>query len=253
MHIDINAIDIHMHINHGSPFDSKPERPFITTQDYDYLRKMYNAAGVEKLFCSTFASVLSTQDVETENEYMYKLAQETNNLYQWVVIEPQNENTFVQADQMLKNKKCVGIKLHPPAHKYKLYDYGDKLFSFASEHNAIVLIHPEDDADYILPLANKYPKVIFIMAHMETVDYANAIEFAKHGNVYTDTSGIFSSANSGIEYVVNRVGSEKILFGTDTYAAGFQRGRIEYALISEKDKKNILRYNAEKLFERNIS
>jgi len=42
---------------------------------------------------------------------------------------------------------------------------------------------------------------------------------------------------------------EKILFGTDTYAVGFQRGRIEYAMISERDKQNILRYNALKLFK----
>ena len=80
--------------------------------------------------------------------------------------------------------------------------------------------------------------------------YADAIEFAKNGNVYVDTSGIASSRNYGVEYVVSRVGSDKILFGTDTYAAGFQRGRIEYALIPEEDKCNILRYNAEKLFKK---
>jgi hypothetical protein len=80
------------------------------------------------------------------------------------------------------------------------------------------------------------------------VTYANAIEFAEHGNVYTDTSGNASSKNHVIEYMVERVGSERILFGTDTYAAGFQRGRIEYALIPDEDKCNILRYNAERLF-----
>ena len=44
------------------------------------------------------------------------------------------------------------------------------------------------------------------------------------------------------------VGFERILFGTDTYAAGFQRGRIEYALIPDEDKANILRNNALRLF-----
>ena len=51
-----------------------------------------------------------------------------------------------------------------------------------------------------------------------------------------------------IEYAVERCGLEYIMFGTDTYAAGFQRGRIEYAMISDKDKENILRHNAERLF-----
>lgn len=44
-----------------------------------------------------------------------------------------------------------------------------------------------------------------------------------HGNVYTDTSGIASSRNKIIEYAVNRIGSEKILFGTDTYSAAFRQ------------------------------
>jgi predicted TIM-barrel fold metal-dependent hydrolase len=53
-----------------------------------------------------------------------------------------------------------------------------------------------------------------------------------------------------IEYTVERAGAEKIFFGTDTYSAGFQRGRIEYARISDKDKENILYNNAKLHFAR---
>lgn len=204
-------------------------------------------------FSSTFSSVISDQDIEAENKYLYELAEKTPYLYQWVVIDPRNNKTFCQAEKMLQGKKCVGVKLHPVYHKYALAEYGERLFSFMSEHKAIVLIHPATDADYILPFADKYPDVTFIMAHMGSYgeeSYANAIEFSKNGNVYVDTSGFASSKNKGIEYVVNRVGSERILFGTDTYSPGFQRGRIEYALISEEDKYNILRGNAEKLFSK---
>ena len=42
------------------------------------------------------------------------------------------------------------------------------------------------------------------------------------------------------------------MFGTDTYAGGFQRGRIEYAMKSDEDKANILRYNAKRLFAKFI-
>ena len=92
------------------------------------------------------------------------------------------------------------------------------------------------------------------MAHMGSFNdedcYAKAIEGARHGNVYIDTSGLASYNNRVVEYTVGRVGSEHILFGTDTYAAGFQRGRIAYAMIADADKRNILRYNAERLFAR---
>jgi hypothetical protein len=69
------------------------------------------------------------------------------------------------------------------------------------------------------------------------------------GNVYVDTSGSASMQNGIIEYAVNRIGSERILFGSDTYSAGAQRGRIDYAQISKTDKYNILRGNAERLFK----
>lgn len=150
---------------------------------------------------------------------------------------------------MLKSDKCVGIKLHPVCHQYALEEYADELFAFSSKQKAIVLIHPEKRADYILPIADKYPDTIFIMAHLGDESWAEAIKNAKHGNVYVDTSGMASCYNLIVEYTVEQVGSEHILFGTDTYAAGFQRGRIEYALISEKDKENILRNNALRLFK----
>ena len=57
-----------------------------------------------------------------------------------------------------------------------------------------------------------------------------------------------SLRNKLIEYAVSQIGSDRILFGTDTYSAGAQRGRIEYALISEQDKENILLNNAKRLF-----
>ena len=250
---DVFAIDTHTHINHGSEFDSAKDS-LIYDATLDYIKKMNDAAKIKLMFASTFSSVLTTKEVEKENIYMQKLAESTDYLYQWVVIDPRNDNTFLQADEMLKGKKCVGIKLHPPYHQYTLKKFGDKLFSYANEKHAIVQIHPETDASYILEFANKYKNATFIMAHVGSYgesSYADAIEFSKHGNVYVDTSGSASTRNKIIEYTVERVGSEKILFGTDTYAVGFQRGRIEYSLIPEKDKENILFRNASKLFFEN--
>ena len=62
--------------------------------------------------------------------------------------------------------------------------------------------------------------------------------------IYTDTSGGASNLNNVVEYAVEKVGSEKIFFGTDNYSCAFQVGRIQYANISEKDKENIFYNNA---------
>jgi predicted TIM-barrel fold metal-dependent hydrolase len=88
------------------------------------------------------------------------------------------------------------------------------------------------------------------MAHLsgEDNDHIEAIDKAKHHNVYTDVATVSSIKNRCIEYAVSRIGSDRILFGTDTYAPGSIRGRVEYAPISDTDKINILRDNALRLF-----
>lgn len=239
-------IDTHTHINHGAPNDTQVSEIYLS--DLDELYAIGKAAGIDKMFASTFASVLSTENVAAENEYLYELARSVDYLYQWVVIEPRCEETFAQARRMLNTEKCVGIKLHPPYHKYNYDDFGDKIFSLAAEYGAIVQIHPWREADLILPYADKYRDVTFIMAHLDGKDHVNAIEKAKYGNVYTDVATSASTNNYVIEYAVKRVGSERILFGTDTYAPGFVRGRVEYALITDDDKANILYRNAKRLF-----
>lgn len=251
------AIDMHTHINHGSPFDIKTREGH--SADLDDLIFINRAAGIEKMFACTFASCLSTEVIVEENEYMHRLIDEVECLYQWVVIDPRIEETLCQAEKMLQHKKCVGIKLHPVYHGYSLIEYADKLFSFASRFHATVLIHPneeplgaEKDAAYIIPIANKYPNVNFIMAHLGNQTYIDAVHNAVHKNVYTDTSGIASSNNLIVEYAHSRIGADRILFGTDTYSAAFQRGRIEFALIPTEDKQKILRHNALQLFSKNL-
>jgi uncharacterized protein len=246
---DILAIDVHSHYNTGNQHDTITSE--IYQADLDYLKGMYDAAKIEKSCCSTFASVLSSETAFDENEHNYKKSQELVWLYQWVVIDPRADNTFEQAERMLQSLKCVGIKIHPACHGYSILDYAEKIFSFAADHNTVVLMHP-DQTEEMPGFTNKYPDMSLIIAHLGSVEHVNAIKDSKHGNIYVDTSGAASTRNKIIEYAVEEAGSEKILFGTDTYASGFQRGRIEYAQISETDKENILRRNALRLFAKNL-
>ena len=244
--MSIVAIDSHSHINWNSKWDTKTNE--IYKVDLETLMKVNDAANIGPMLISTFSSVISNKDIEESNEYVYKLASENERIYQWVVIEPNIENTFLQAEKMLESKKCVGIKIHPDYHGYSVDEFGDKIFSFANEREAVVLMHPQMPILNIVDFADKYPKIKVIVAHLGSAEHVEAIKKAKYKNVYTDTSGSASTNNYVLEYAVQNVGSENILFGTDSYAAGFQRGRVEYALISDSDKENILRYNAEKLF-----
>ncbi len=242
----ISAVDTHCHYNHGARHDTV-ETP-VYRPVLDYMKQLYDTVNIEMSFCSTFASVISAEDIVAENEYAWNRAKEIDWLYQWVVVDPRNDETFLQADRMLHRGKCIGIKVHPVYHEYSTLEYGDKLFSYAAQKKAAVQIHRDVPPSELICFADRYPGMKLILAHLGSADYADAINAAKHRNIYCDTSGQASYYNAVIEYTVDKAGSDRILFGTDTYSPAFQRGRIEGAMIRTDDKINILRRNALELF-----
>ena len=253
----IAAIDTHCHINYGDKEQLTRNNLTKIMQEGDFysayphvIKEVSEGAHIGTVFVSPFDGVLDSKRVEEANEDMLKIVAENELFYQWVVIDPRNDNTLAQAERILQSEKCVGIKLHPLCHGYSLEEWGDKVFSFSDRHCAVVQIHPTKGADEFIPFfANQYTKTRFIMAHLSGEKHINAVKRAKHGNVYVDTSGQASLKNLLIEYTVSQIGSERILFGTDTYSAAAQRGRIEFSTISSKDKENILCNNAKKLFD----
>lgn len=239
-------IDIHSHFNHGSPFDC-PQTP-IHKRTLEFIKADYDRFGIACAGMSTYASVLQNpQCVLEENLYLHKLVQQTDWMYQWVVIDPRQEKTFEQAEQMLGHQKVLGIKIHPSYHGYDILDYGDRLFSFAEKLGAVVLMHPQHIPE--MPrLADKYPGMKLIIAHLGSMEHIEAVANAKNENIYVDTSGGSSAQNNIIEYAVSRIGSEKLLFGTDTYACSFAYPRIALADLTMEEKENILWKNALRLF-----
>ena len=108
----------------------------------------------------------------------------------------------------------------------------------------------------LVAFANELPEISLILAHLgngfdgDPTYQVRGIQGSKHGNVFVDTSSSKSIMSGLIEWAVKEVGSERILFGTDTplYFAPMQRARIDHAAISDVDKQRILSDNATKLF-----
>ncbi len=246
MNKDIMIFDIHTHCNCGLK-DDCPESE-IHKRNFGFLMKEYENAGVSAGGFSYFSAVLGTGEVYESNELLYRQAQSDERVYQWLVLDPRQKRLFSQIEEKIGNEKVLGIKIQSVSQKYDILEYADRIFSFANGLKCFVLMHP-DKTPQMTAFADKYPDMNLIIAHLGSVAQIDAIENAKHGNVYTDTSGMDSRLNNIIEYAVERVGSEKIFFGTDTYSCGFQRGRIEYARISGEDKENIFYKNAKKHFK----
>jgi predicted TIM-barrel fold metal-dependent hydrolase len=249
-------IDMHSHFDHGVEGDAAYLRePQMKNIQYALLEDLfveYDNIGIEAGAFSTYSSVLSTARIPEENEYMREVTEKNERVYQWVVVHPEIEETFRQAEEMLKSPKCLGIKIHPSYHGYEITEHYEKIFSFANAHYAVLLMHPQSILR--MPgIADSYPNMKLIIAHLGSEDHVTAVKNSKLGNIYVDTSGSASNLNNVVEYAVKTVGAEKILFGTDTYSAAFQTGRVAFARISDEDKKKILRDNAIKLFPRAFS
>ncbi len=241
-----SPIDIHSHFGHNSPFDFPEDEMHV--RRFDFMEKMYRNANISQVGFSTFASVNKyTECIIEENTYLYNLTKEKDFVYQWVVIDPRRAETYKQAEKLLSKPKTLGIKIHPDYHGYSILDYADEIFSFANKHKATVLMHPQH-IEKMPVFADKYPDMKLIIAHLGSKEHVDAIANARHGNIYTDTSGSASCRNNILEYAVERVGSENILFGTDTYALAFQFGRVALSGLSLQDKENILWKNAVRLF-----
>jgi predicted TIM-barrel fold metal-dependent hydrolase len=254
--MEINAIDTHCHIRYAPLETLKPipiskimqEGPYYTAY-WEELKQMEKAAKISTVLASPIEALVDPADTVQANEDMFRLVQDIPNLYQWVVIDPRQKETYAQAEKMLSHPKVLGIKIQSFEQKYDIREYADELFAFVNAHKSVLLMHPH----YISQMpqfADKYPDMKLIIAHVASKDHVDAIASAKYGNIYTDTSGGASSRNNIIEYAVNRIGSEKILFGTDTYSFAFQFGRIALSDLSQEDKENILWKNAKTPFPR---
>ena len=250
MYGTVPAIDLHTHLNHGAPFDKPPT--LIFRGDADFLHRMHVSTNIVCGAFTTFSSVLSPEGIPAENDFMHTFSSENDWCFFWVVVDPRQPETLLQAEQLLDDPKCLGIKLHPSYHGYSLPQYADQLFSFAAQRHAVVLTHPtpEEEFDPVVDCVNRYPDMKLIIAHLGGPAHVRAIQRAEHGNVYTDTSGQAMKWNNILEYAVEQVGSEHIFFGTDTFSCAFQRGRVDYAMISQQDKENILRNNALRVFDK---
>ena len=195
--------------------------------------------------------------VAPANEAAFREIPKVKGLLQYVIVNPLQPETYAQAREMLKSPWCVGIKIHPEEHAYRISDHGDELFAFFEEVAAPVMTHsgcPNSlPADFV-PFANRFSQARVLLAHLGNgagdngnVDLqVRAVQTAKHGNLWVDTSSARSILPGLVEWAVKELGAERLLFGSDTplYHVALQRARIECAEISDEEKHRILRDNA---------
>ncbi len=149
-----------------------------------------------------------------------------------------------------------GMKPYFPRNKIPYNDKSyEKWFTYGNEHRLFALMHPSDNFTVEMEdLAARYPEISFLLAHSGwsyEVARRHAALAQKFPNVYCEIT--FTSVTNGIiEFLVQEVGSEKVIYGSDTSMRDPipQFGWVAYADISEKDKRNILGRNMRRILNR---
>jgi uncharacterized protein len=256
----IQAIDVHAHYGtcNNSAFKLVNE---LLSGGPERVLHFSKIANIRLSLVSPLKAIFPRRggDPVSANQTSAEMIKETPGILYWAVVDPTKKETFEQAEDLLKTPYCIGIKIHPEEHDYKISEFGRKIFEFASKNSAVIQTHsgeknsmPED----VTIFANEFPEVKIIVSHLgcgwdlDPSHQVRAIQKCRYDNMYTDTSSAKSIMPNLIEWAANEIGAERILFGTDSplYYSPMQRARIDFAEINLIDKKKILFQNALKLF-----
>lgn len=136
-------------------------------------------------------------------------------------------------------------------------DYSSRNFaeilSVAEQYRMIISYHTiETEAEQMERMIAEHKNLIFVAAHPgERVGYEKHIErMSRYENAWLDLSGTGLFRYGMLAYGVKKLGSERILFGTDYPICnpGMYVQAVLHEHISEKDRENIFSANAKRLF-----
>ena len=252
------AIDLHGHFG-GYPGHSAHQNKFAAATAEEVSARAKDC-GIVLTVVSNIgafdASEDKPSDVEAANDEALRAVEQDDSLRFYAVLNPKLSQWEAKADELLGHPRCVGIKLRARWNFWDLDAYGDRVFGFLNERSTLVSAHTGQlgsEPQRFIPWANTYPDMKLILAHIgnDTVldrldSQIQAVCSSTRGNVWADTSSSNSISSKLIEYAVEQVGAERIVFGTDApgYFTAMQKARIAYAEIPDSAKRKILYDNA---------
>ena len=256
----LKAIDIHAHYGNPDCFPQKGVEKECLRLSLEALKQAYDRQNIVAACLSPMEGIFPADEnmLLTANSLTLQLSQELDWFYQWVVVDPLIPSSYKQAEEMLKSRKCVGVKIHPDAHGYPIEKYGEEIFAFCAQYNAVLETHSGELMslpEHFVPLADKYPQVTVIAAHLGcgfdgSVEHqVNAVRTARHGNLYTDVSSARSILPNLLEWGAGQITAGKILFGTDTpiHHVAMMKQRVECADLEPEEIEAILYRNANQI------
>lgn len=234
------VVDMHVHMGKWALFEMRGEADDLVAE--------MDRVGIEKSFVSHHSCL--SPEVRWGNDQVLDAMQRFPGRYVgYATCCPVTDELGIGEVRRCLDAGMRGIKLHNSAG----YAYTDEryapVWSLANERGLPVLLHTWGGLDSMECLFRDYPNAIVLLGHAGCADPEGYVKTAReYPNTYLEIC--YSRAPYGlVEYFVQEVGAERVLFGTDApwlpYA--YPLGRVAFADISEEDKHTILVENPRRI------
>lgn len=245
---NMKIIDFHTH-----PFINKETNTCFYDINFDF-KDGLKASGITMCCGSVIVKTSDINKIKELNKAAYKLSLDYDGFYiPGIHIHPDYVEESIAE---LKKYNSLGVKLVGELVPYyngwsKYYSYSlIPIYEEIDRLNLVVSVHTQEEESLEKAVA-EFKNINFVAAHpRDKVDYDNHIKRAlKYDNYYIDLSGTGLFRYGMLENMVNKIGSEKILFGTDFPICNplMYVKAVEFENISNSDKENIFYKNAERL------
>jgi hypothetical protein len=214
--------------------------------------------GVDRVCVNATEAVLGGDHIRANAELAAKIKPYAGRLVGFAVVNPHFRDCGAYIEHCIGELGFRGIKIHPRTHRCALTDPKYRpVWEASEEHRVPVLCHTGEgqafsEPDQFHEIAPRYPQAVFIIGHTgETfAGMLQCIELARrYRNIYLEISGWLFMKRGFLEFLLQRVDAERILFGSDyswidlRYALAI----VLFSRLSEAEKTLILSENSRRI------
>ena len=249
-------IDAHCHLGRSPQFHF----PDVTVRT---MAAVMDRLGIDRAVCCHLAMLQGAWDLGYR-ESLEAFRETSGRIVFHAAYDPNQPKSLQLVDRCLDREEFVGVKIHPSLHGCPADDERyDAIWQLAARRRAPILTHSWDVSERnpaqelsfpsrFEAYAARYPEVALILGHAggRYRGHIAAAELAdRYPNVFLDTAGDCYALGL-IEYLVERAGPDKLLFGSDLtwIDPRTQLGMILDADVSAEAKRKILGANAARVF-----
>lgn len=202
----------------------------------------------------------SVKEVQAGNDATLEFAMEDSRMVPFVTVYPPHGNAAVdEVDFRINQQDFAGLKVWCSLADQSFMDPLMELMAQSSRPTLIHALHKAADCQqmpggqyplesrpaHIAALARRHPHARIVMAHAGG-DFLSSAEVIRDcPNVWTDISGSYCESGM-VEHVVETLGENRVLFGTDLPGASFATNlaKVLAADINSRTKSRLLYENA---------